>query len=191
MFMPFKLKFLSFFFLTMTAVAAPIQYNISFSSVTGSVLPSSGSFTYDASIPQFSNFHVEVEGADINLTATANSPVIAAPCVVGDASTPRQGFAIVSGATACPAQQLWFLYSSGFELFSSVTPFTGDFGSLDLSEVIGSPSHVPVSGLTGGFFTITSAATAPEPSTIPLVLIAFLLGLAAVYRRRRSVVAGQ
>ena len=189
--MPIKLKFLSFFLLTMTAVAAPIQYNISFSSVTGSVLPSSGSFTYDASIPQFSNFHVEVEGADINLTATANSPVIAAPCVVGDASTPRQGFAIVSGATACPAQQLWFLYSSGFELFSSVTPFTGDFGSLDLSEVIGSPSHVPVSGLTGGFFTITSAATAPEPSTIPLVLIAFLLGLAAVYRRRRSVIAGQ
>ena len=52
----------SFFAVHLTAMAAPVHYNIQFSGSTVSSTLPTGSFDYDPTTPAFSNFVVEWNG---------------------------------------------------------------------------------------------------------------------------------
>jgi hypothetical protein len=176
--------YLAILMVGMGASAAPIPYNITFTLLEGDLAPVSGSFLYDATIPAFSDFHVVWNGLDLDLTASANSPVALnlAPCS-GGTSTPEYGFAIVSGTTNCTSQQLWSAFSTSettqFVLFASNSPL-GVISGMEVSQAIqaaglGAPSII----LAGGTFTITAV---PEPASAILILAAFGAGFV-----RRSV----
>jgi hypothetical protein len=80
-------------------------YDINFTGVR-TLLPTSGSFTYDSTIPQFTNFIVDWGGDAFDMTSTANNPSVQGsipPCVganTGAAAT----FAILSTCS----DSFWF-----------------------------------------------------------------------------------
>src|SRR5215831_7688655 len=62
----------------MPVTASVMHYNISFAGVADlvSILPTAGSFDYDAAHPTFTNFVVVWNGVPFDLTSSANSPSI-------------------------------------------------------------------------------------------------------------------
>lgn len=92
-------------------VAAPAHadtittFTISFPTTVGAPSPVSGSFTFDSTIPQFSNFLVSWDGVTFDLTAAANAPLtppLGSPSTgcTGESSTPAYGFVLMSQTAA-------------------------------------------------------------------------------------------
>jgi hypothetical protein len=83
------------------AFAAPLAYNINFTTNSGSPTPTSGSFTYDSAVPpgsQFTGFDVEWDGLAFDLTSNANTGGTSSGC---GAITSTTVFLFLSGTNEC------------------------------------------------------------------------------------------
>src|SRR5262245_56196429 len=87
-----------------TATAAPMQYSMTFSLQFGTILPTAGSFTYDATIATFTNFNVTWDGVVFDLTNGANSPLLSGPglACIGGATGGAASFIVLSGGCRNP-----------------------------------------------------------------------------------------
>jgi hypothetical protein len=164
-----------------------INYTITFATSTGTN-PTSGSFTYNSTTPQFSNFLVTWDGITFNLTSSANNPSTDSSGCSGEASTPAYAFEIMSQTvTGCPSKPVYdwlaeYITTSPAHTFFSFLLFTAP-GSDGIAQNLMPPP--PGSTVVGqGFsWTIKPAVSAtPEPSSL-LLFGTSLLGLAPFRRK--------
>jgi len=172
------------------------SYTITFSG--SGVLPASGSFTYDSTVPAFSDFLVLWDGTTIDLTAAANSPAVLGPVLptscVYPFPTPEAAdtFALMDGA--CPSGT-WEGFADEFGLnqiiFLGPSPCPIVDGAL--TDCVQFSSHAPGPSSTAsgsGSFSIAPAASVvptPEPATVVLVLLGLLgIWLALAMQTRRA-----
>lgn len=170
-----------------SAYASPITYDITFSG--GPILPTSGSFVYDGSLPlssRFSDFSVVWDGISFDLTSAANAP-FSQNCGPADAA---QSFKLLSGGTVCPLVNgsppvtgwgVTAAFGSAFFDFVSVTsPFAGEFV---IRNVVG-PTGLQDRANADGSFSISPRDTTaiPEPSSVVLVATGVFLATGLVSR---------
>ena len=172
--------FLSGAFLSVAAAvhAAPVTYNINFTGV--GTLPTSGSFTYDAANPVFTNFIVVWQGISFNLTAGANVAFAAGAC--NTPGTPAEdAFSFLSNPVCGSGA-----FQSGWQAFPVLATYVFSFNRFDLqfgatdwvSVETGTSGPAGLQGANGAF----SIAAVPEPATLPMVLAG---GAWLAWRRRR------
>src|SRR5258708_9047708 len=129
-------------------------YDVSFTG--GGTLPPSASFTYDSTVPQFTNFIVDWAGSVFNMTSSANNPGVqgGTPACVGANTGAAATFAILSTCS----DSYWAGNSSfGVGQFDFGAPFAGcsSFGPCEYTVdfiTVGTPTQQPVGG--EGDFTI-------------------------------------
>jgi hypothetical protein len=166
-------------------------YDISFTG--SSPLPTSGSFTYDSTNPNFSNFTVVWDGISFDLTASANNPAsyFGAPACSNGNTGAAAAFALL---TTCNSTGT--AYWSG-ELNPGVDSF--QFGGPTLhncqyglscesftAALNASSSPENQSAAVGGFSieaVVPPTAATPEPKSFILLSSAILLGLIGLRRR--------
>jgi hypothetical protein len=162
------------------------NYTINFSVASGSPAPISGSFNYDSTNPQFTDFFVNWNGSVYDLTASANSPSIAGTGCAGEASTPAYAFAIMSQSlTNCTYASIDSYFWQAYVYSPATPPDTFYFnyegaGNSDLIYALGTQTNVN-GPLAYGAWTIT----APEPSTSYLFLTGLLGLMAMTWCRKR------
>lgn len=164
----------------MADAADAVNYNINFTLVSGTPLPSAGSFTYDPDTPNFTNFVVRWYGLQFDLTSEANNPGIwgITPCLSG-ATGAAATFALLSGS--CPdGSNTWI---GSVEPSGIIATFS--FGSLfysfgPLPEIYAEFPEI-YSQSAEGAWTITPAS-APEPSAYVVMLTG--LGLIGLVRKQ-------
>jgi hypothetical protein len=184
--------------LSFLAVTLPVHadtvtnYVINFTTTYGSPAPVSGSFTYNSTKPTFSNFVVLWDGVSIDLTASANAPIVQAGGTgcAGESSTPSYGFALISHTVSgCSPYTYWegtttsSPYYTFFDFFTQTG--TGSNQIYTYSNPVSGPA-----GLVYGTWTIESVSTpeplsTPEPSTF-LLLTLGTLSLMGVRRPPRD-----
>jgi hypothetical protein len=100
------------------AFAAPITYDIGFTLQTGSLLPSSGSFTYDSALNSISAFTVTWEGFTYDFTGRANVVFPSVDMLCGVPAGTLLGIQIMFKECPVPDFQplttRWFGLHSGF-----------------------------------------------------------------------------
>ena len=173
--------------------ATPILYNINFNNLTGTPVPTSGSFTYDAAAAlgsQFSNFVVVWDGLTFNDTAIANAGnVILTGVGCTSPDTSATVFAFLTQHAQCPGSPNTYTYLANASLAGAAFDFFDD-GNPTTNNIQlqgGTASNVINSGVSGNY-TVTPAATTPEPSTFLLALTcsAFLVRKRSVRLTRKS-----
>ncbi len=164
-----------------SATAAPILYNINFTTTSG-IAPTAGSFTYDSAIPlSFTSFIVQWNSFSFDLTSTANAPFLEASC-----ATPSPDgvdlFGYLSGLCGISGRTWHGERAGAFALFS----VGNGGGGIAVAAILGLPVLDPFdAAFANGFFTISQAT--PEPSTSWLMLAG---GALLAWRRRRTVRSG-
>jgi hypothetical protein len=168
------------------AFAGPVAYTLSFTSTVGTA-PSSGSFTYDAAVPEFTDFLVVWEGAGFDFTAWANQPSTSGHDPICLDSTALITFKLLSGE--CSNAPIW-------DFFSQSSPFGGPaagFFSIHGDNqprtpfIYGDPGFPLFGGppAYGGLSIIQTDSSAPEPGTAALLLVA-ALAWGGIQRMRRN-----
>ena len=187
-------KSLLIFTLLCVASAAPLaradsvaNYTITFTTSTGTP-PASGSFTYDSTAPQFSNFFVSWDGITFNLTASANHPFTNASGCSGESSTAAYSFELLSQTVpGCPSSPVYdwaaeYITTSPAHTYFSFNLFTSP-GADQIYQNLAPPPPGSVVVGQGFAWTITPAVTStPEPSSL-FLLATTLLGLAPFLRK--------
>ncbi len=158
------------------------SYTINFTLNAPSVLaPTSGTFDYDPA-SGFSNFLVNWDGEQYDLTAGANSP-LGSGCGTYNAAL---SFALIEGLRPCESEtrtgDSWAVgVSNHFSQFDFAGGLDGDDVVL-LSPVINDNTLTAVSTNTGGWTVTESTTTTPEPTTA----ITALLGAFLILRKRQA-----
>ncbi len=158
--------------------AAPIIYAIHFWRSGPPMLPpwvetmpTSGTFTYDPDVPQFTDFHILWAGMDLDFTAVANAPTVDPADPVCSDPGPRSTFAMLSGA--CSSNGVWWGGSNQRFFMADISD------NFPWIEVNFSTGERP-----GGMGTWTISEV-PEPASLLLVLLG-LTGLLATRRLRAA-----
>ena len=152
-----------------TAFAAPVAYTITFSPVFGNPLPTLGSFVYDSALGpnnKFASFSVVWSGITFDLRNVANTPSVVGTC---GTATSASTFILLTSSTPCGQ--------------TSQTPFWNGIGGLtagftfadrtvdNLSQIlINAQGNGPAPASANGNFTVTPAASIPEPGTALLII---------------------
>jgi len=161
------------------AAHASTIYNIDFTTTAGDTPPSSGSFTYDSSLEQFTNFIVVWAGIPFDFTQIANQgPVMNCPVTSAALS-----FALLTGQS--PFGQPRFSAGSDATTTNATFQFAADTGCPSLTS-----AYLPVNLPAGtqdlsASGTFTATAQVPEPSEGVLTAIG-LAGLTLLWRLNRS-----
>jgi len=161
------------------AMADPMPYTINFSGPSGTLLPTAGTFTYDADTSVFSSFLVIWDGISFDLTASANAPStsgVSFPSCVGSLTGGAASFALLRGDCA-GEDAVWrgsnitgdvgFTFTTNFDPFMEISESKFD----DVGSAIG----------TGTWTISQQIPTVPEPSTF--TLSALMLCAIAVGKR--------
>jgi len=173
--------------------ASVMHFNISFAGISDlpSILPTAGSFDYDAAQPTFSNFIVVWNGVPFDLTSTANSPSIFGSPTTCTLTGAALSFDVLTGG-ACALSPVgdigWTVRTLGpclgcsgvFEFFKQVCPCLRPPPEGLL--VIGSPAMLvddPLLTTSRGTFIVSAAVD--EPASLVLLIA----GLAGVVLGRR------
>ena len=155
-------------------------YDITFTGV--GTLPTSGSFTYDSTVPQFSNFIVDWDGFTFNLTASANNPNSfgGTPACIGSNTGAAAGFALLTDCTgagnmAWEAVQAVNMVDFEFLADQAGCEAFGPCENIDDNYGI-APDPTPESG--AGSFSITAVPPTTTVTPEPSGLLLFATGLA-------------
>lgn len=171
-----------------TSFALPITYNFVWSGQ--SPLPTSGSFTYDSSLTQFTNFTIVWDGYTFNFLPVVNSTVSSSGC--GNITTQQIfNFLTAANTSECnpgPDKLTWQGLISGqyaiFNLFNT----DGGQGVTDIELSVSDQLAITGSfGPISGLYSVTPASV-PEPSTLFLALAGggLLLGKRMGARRKSA-----
>ncbi len=167
--------------------ASPVAYTMQFTLIDGSLAPVSGSFDYDSSASldeRFSDFIIDWDGVDYNMTDGANDPTVyGTPIASCTPSNDSAGvfYALLNpsdcpGPSAPDGQTEW----EGSPVGETGGDFEFVFGTY--SDALGFEVVEPTSGEVPtaiGSWTVTEVASAPEPGSMALILVGALplLGL--------------
>ena len=156
-------------------------YTINFTTTSGSPSPASGSFTFDSTTPQFSNFLVTWNGETFDMTLSANNPFVVGSGCAGEASTASTGFSLMSQSlTGCTPTYSWFGIDAGVLLGFQFDDFANNGQVLDIID------RGPIDRYytaASGTWSIEPVASTPEPSSI-ILLGSGLMGLVGAIRRK-------
>jgi hypothetical protein len=174
--------------ITTVAFAAPITYNITFTTTSGPV-PTSGSFSYDSTAPlatRFSNFTVLWGGGIFDLTAAANTGEQFLGTDCGTTPSSQSVFMFLSGQNVCanPAVIAWDgIRSTGIQTFDFRDQESSGSGApMAGIDTVSSSVFSPGADATGTF-SIESPSTVPEPSTLILTSLPGVLLLRRRFNR--------
>jgi hypothetical protein len=181
--------------LLIAAIGAPnaiadtlTSYTITFTG-TG-ILPTSGSFTYDSTVPNFTNFVVVWSSVPIDLTASANAPAIGTPlnsCFTSSSGASAT-FSLLTNCATDPNAGWFALNTTGtpeFVFEDCTVPATECPNSelTDISAIIPGV-YIPLFSAGGyGGFTVSAV---PEPGTLSLTLLGILLLVVVMRKRART-----
>jgi hypothetical protein len=170
-------------------VARPVQatdvittYTINFTTTSGAA-PASGSFSYDSTNPQFTNFIVNWDGFSFDLTSSANSPSVGPSGCPGEASTPLYGFELITQTIPTSCGQASVSYIWGATTPGPGASFVFEANANSQAEQIAQVTHDigqnPADAV--GSWAVSTAAVS-EPSS--LILLGSALGLMVSARRK-------
>ncbi|MBI4906928.1 MAG: PEP-CTERM sorting domain-containing protein [Acidobacteria bacterium] len=161
--------------------ASPVTYNLSF--IGGPIVPTAGSFTYDASLAvnPFSAFLVTQGGVLFDLTIDANA--FTGNTDVGPCKSGQSAAGFFNALTTAGCQSAWNHGNVGpFQMFQIIVcadAFVCDDGAATVIVTAGGPAS------SAGFVAATPASTVPEPGALWLSG-AGIVALIARARRKRS-----
>jgi len=168
-------------------------YDINF---TGSgTVPTAGSFTYDSTVPSFSDFTVTWAGVVLNFTAAANAPSLTPPepACLGAATGAAATFDLLSGdcdspptgsATDWTALQYTPNDNGGFDAFSFASSnLDTNAGILVFTEVFGPPNSTASGSGSWTISAVGQPSPVPEPNSV--LLLAALFCASAFLARQR------
>jgi hypothetical protein len=171
------------------AFAGPVAYSLSFASTVGTA-PSSGSFTYDAAVPELTNFLVVWEGAAFDFTPAANQPTTFGHDPICLDSSALTTFKLLSGE--CSNAPIWDYFSQSNPFGGPAAGFFSIHGDSPARTpfILGDPGFPLFGGppAYGGLSIIQTDSSAPEPDTAALLLVGALLW-GGMQRMRRNQLA--
>jgi hypothetical protein len=173
--------------------ATAIDYTINFTNNSGPI--ATGSFTYDAAVPAFSNFIVFWDGLKFDLTTSANAPFDdgpGGPACLGGKTGAAAGFAWLSpGCQTFPVGWTADATPSGNSVIASFN-FPEQNSSLQIGiHQDGSAADDDDTGDRGTFTISPNAGTAPtpEPGTLGVFVSGFGLLMVRRMRAKKAEVA--